>query len=241
MEWKIGCSGYHYPGWKGIFYPESLAQRKWFEFYSKHFSTLELNVFYYRFPRLEVVQRWRDRSPAGFCFSVKAPQQITHLRKMADARNMVGEFSQLAREGLGEKLGCVLFQFPSSFEYNVENFARLIEMTDLNVRNVFEFRHASWWNPDVYEALKRADIGFCAMSHPQLPNQVVNTTDSLYYRLHGVPHLYSSAYDVPTLERLAQEIIATGSKQSFIYFNNTAEGHAITNARQMQEICELVH
>ena len=73
MEWKIGCSGYHYPEWKGTFYPEDLQQRKWFEYYCTHFNTLELNVTYYKFPRLESLKRWNERSPDGFSFSIKAP------------------------------------------------------------------------------------------------------------------------------------------------------------------------
>ena len=82
---------------------------------------------------------------------------------------------------------------------------------------------------------------FCGMSHPSLPDDVVATTDTLYYRFHGVPHLYNSLYDIQLLEQTAQRIITHGARKAYLYFNNTAAGHAITNAKQLHDICELVH
>lgn len=242
MEWKIGCSGYHYPEWKGEFYPETLSQRKWFEYYTTHFNTLELNITYYKFPRTELLRRWYERSPAGFLFTVKAPRHITHFKKFSDAHRMVGEFNRAVNDGLGDKLGCVLFQFPSNFQYDPERLDRITGLIDGSVRSVLEFRHASWWHPSVYEALKKANLIFSGMSHPSLPDEVVlSTADTLYYRFHGVPHLYNSTYETQKLEQIAQQIFSSGARQAYLYFNNTAAGHAITNAKQLQDICEFVH
>lgn len=239
MEWRIGCSGYHYPDWKGIFYPENVAQRKWFEFYCSHFNALELNVTYYKFPRIDALKNWYTRSPEGFSFTVKAPRHITHFRKFKDAQQMLNDFYGTAKDGLGEKLGCVLFQFPSNFHYDAERLARITGIIDATVRNVIEFRHESWWNPAVYEALTKSGISFCGMSHPMLPDTVMGTTETLYYRFHGVPHLYNSKYETQVLEKIVKEIlIQRRVTRSFVYFNNTADGHAITNAKQLQEICE---
>ncbi len=77
-KWWIGCSGFHYKGWRGKFYPEGLPQKKWFEFYCQYFNTVELNTTFYRFPRIGDLRAWYDRSPDGFRFSVKAPRFITH-------------------------------------------------------------------------------------------------------------------------------------------------------------------
>ena len=241
MEWKIGCSGYHYPDWKRIFYPEDLPQRKWFEYYCEHFNTLELNVTYYKFPRTDTLKSWYDKSPGGFTFTVKAPRHITHFKKFRDAQQMLNDFNGAAKEGLGDKLGCVLFQFPSNFHYDAERLTRLTDMLDVSVRNVLEFRHESWWNPAVYELLKKNKISFCGMSHPLLPDTLIDTSDTVYYRFHGVPHLYNSKYEVQSLEQAVRAIIKTGVREAYVYFNNTADGHAITNAKQLQEICELVH
>ena len=242
MEWKIGCSGYHYPEWKGLFYPRDIPQRKWFEFYCENFNTLELNVTYYKFPSVEILKNWYSRSPAGFSFTVKAPRYITHFKKFAEAQRMLQDFNNATREGLSEKLGCVLFQFPSTFQYEPDRLSRIIGMLDGSVRNVVEFRHESWWNAGVFKALGKANITFCGMSHPTLPDTVIANTDTLYYRFHGVPHLYSSEYEVQKLEQTVQQMLKQrGGRRAFVFFNNTAEGHAVLNARQLQDICELVH
>lgn len=241
MQWNIGCSGYHYPEWKRLFYPEDLAQRKWFEHYCTRFNTLELNVTYYRFPRPGTLKRWYDRSPHDFTFSVKAPRHITHFKKFSDAQRMLMDFYTAAQEGLREKLGCVLFQFPSNVVFAYDRLMRILDMLDPSIRNVLEFRHHSWWDVTVYEAFSKANTTFCGMSHPMLPETPVKTTDTVYYRFHGVPHLYSSRYELQKLEELAQNMIKQGPRSAYIYFNNTAEGHAVTNAKQLQEICEFVH
>jgi uncharacterized protein YecE (DUF72 family) len=242
MKWKIGCSGYHYPEWKGHFYPENLSQQKWFDFYCQHFNTLELNATYYKFPKVGFLKNWYDRSPEGFSFSVKAPRHITHFKKFRDAQQLLNDFNETAKTALAEKLGSVLFQFPSNFRYEPERLSRIIEMLDTSVRNVLEFRHESWWVPAVYQTLSEADITFSGMSHPNLPDSVIGTTDTLYYRFHGVPHLYTSGYEVAKLEQVVRELLAhSRARQAFVYFNNTAEGHAVLNAKQLQDICELVH
>jgi uncharacterized protein YecE (DUF72 family) len=242
MEWKIGCSGYHYPDWKRIFYPEDTPQRKWFEYYCEHFNTLELNVTYYKFPRLENLKSWYARSPKAFSFTVKAPRHITHFKKFSEAHRMLQDFNDTVKEGLEDKLGCVLFQFPSNFQFEPERLSRITDMLDASVRNVLEFRHPSWWNKAVYRTLRKNKISFCGMSHPELPDTAISTGETLYYRFHGVPHLYNSRYDSRKLELVAQDLLSQSEgRQAFVYFNNTADGSAVANAKQLQEICELVH
>lgn len=241
MEWKIGCSGYHYPDWRRIFYPEDIIQRNWFDYYCRHFNTLEVNMTYYKFPRLEWLKRWHARAPEAFSFTVKAPRHLTHFKRFKEARQMLDDFNGTIREGLAEKLGCILFQFPSDFVYNAERLARITETLDASGRNVLEFRHESWWKEEVYQALTKVNLIFCGMSHPLLPDDVVATTDTIYYRFHGVPHLYSSRYEIQKLEQVVQAMINRGGRSAFIYFNNTADAHAVTNAKELQDICELVH
>jgi uncharacterized protein YecE (DUF72 family) len=155
---------------------------------------------------------------------------------------MLQDFNETIKDGLGEKLGCVLFQFPNNFQFESERLARITDVLDASVRNVVEFRHESWWNNIVYKTLKKNRITFCGMSHPALPDAAVGTSETLYYRFHGVPHLYSSKYDSRKLEQVAQDLLnQRQGKEAFVYFNNTADGSAVTNAKQLQEICELVH
>jgi uncharacterized protein YecE (DUF72 family) len=244
IEWKIGCSGYHYAEWKRIFYPEDLVQRKWFEFYAQHFKTLELNVTFYRFPRHNVLQSWYDRSPENFSFAIKAPRLITHYKRLNDAQRALRDFYAIAKAGLKEKLGCVLFQFPSSFVYEEHRLERIVSLLDQTTNNVVEFRHASWWQDVVFKSFAERNITFCGMSHPDLPDQVIRTTRSIYYRFHGVPHLYSSQYETEKLEQVMNEIYnlqsVQGVDEAFVLFNNTAEGAALVNAKQFQELNESV-
>src|SRR5690606_7984651 len=151
------------------------------------------------------------------------------------------DFYRVATDGLGRKLGCVLFQFPADYTFREDRLLRITGLLDSSVTNVLEFRHASWWNDTVFETLKRANVSFCGMSHPSLPDEVMATTDTIYYRFHGVPHLYQSRYETAKLEQVVQDIQRQGGRRAFVFFNNTAEGHAITNAKQLQEICEFVH
>ncbi|MEX1241702.1 MAG: DUF72 domain-containing protein [Cyclobacteriaceae bacterium] len=242
MEWKIGCSGYYYPEWKRIFYPEDLPQKEWLEYYCTQFNTLELNGTYYKFPRVEFLKKWHARSPSGFSFTVKAPRFITRFKKFREAQKMLQDFNETVKASLEEKLGCILFQFPSSFQYEADRLSRIVDVIDRSVKNVLEFRHESWWNPAVYEALTEAGISFCGMSHPKLSEKVIRTTDTIYYRFHGVPHLYTSGYEPRNLELVVQEIFRLRDiRHAYVYFNNTADGHAVTNAKQLQDICELVH
>jgi uncharacterized protein YecE (DUF72 family) len=240
-QWKIGCSGYHYGDWKRIFYPDGLSQRKWFEYYAQHFDSLELNVTFYRFPKIEFLQSWYDRSPDKFTFSVKVPRLITHYKKMNDAQHLLADFYNTVQQGLGEKLGCVLFQFPSSFVFDEHRLEGIINLLKNPVKNVVEFRHESWWKAEIYKTFAENNITFCGMSHPNLPDQVIKTTKTIYYRFHGVPRLYWSEYEDQKLEQVIAEVQQyEGVQEAYIYFNNTAEGTAIIDAKKFQKYCTSV-
>ncbi|MCB2409790.1 DUF72 domain-containing protein [Hymenobacter lucidus] len=233
--WYIGCSGFHYRHWRGAFYPEKLPQRRWFEFYSQHFNTLELNVTFYRFPQLSFVENWYAISPADFCFSVKAPRLITHYKQFNDCAPLLADFYGTLREGLREKLGPVLFQLPPRTAYSQERLHRIVESLEPGFTNVVEFRHPSWWHEEVFQELSRHRISFCGQSHPALPPAVIANTPVLYYRLHGVPELYKSPYAEAELEQLADSIAQeSGVQQAFIYFNNDIDASAIRNGLQLR-------
>src|SRR5262245_59274802 len=107
MNWHIGCSGFHYREWKGMFYPEKTPQRLWFEYYSSQFNTLELNVTFYRFPQLSFLQNWYQKSPENFQFTVKVPRLITHYKQFNETQDMLNDFYGTVKEGLKQKLGAV--------------------------------------------------------------------------------------------------------------------------------------
>jgi uncharacterized protein YecE (DUF72 family) len=237
MKWWIGCSGFYYNHWRNVFYPEDLPKSKWFDYYKERFNTLELNVTFYRFPQLSVFENWYKKSPKKFSFSVKAPRLITHYKQFNDTAKMMAGYYATIREGLQDKLGCVLFQLPPRSVYTEDRLQRILDTMDLTFNNVLEFRHTSWWNGQVYRTLGKHKISFCGMSHPSLPDEVVQNSPVVYYRFHGTPELYKSPYDISFLEKVAEEISANKkTKKAFLYFNNDIDGSAIKNARELHEI-----
>ena len=234
IQCHIGCSGFHYKDWKEIFYPKGVPQRLWFEYYCQHFNTLELNVTFYRFPQVGMLESWYEKSPVDFSFSVKAPRLITHYKKMNDCEKLLDDFYDTVTEGLKEKAACILFQFPPSFDYTLERLEKIINNFNPQFSNVVEFRHASWWNEEVYKKLGKNRITFSGISHPRLPDKFIVNTSLFYYRMHGVPKLYQSPYTTAFLKDIAKTIRSSPKiKNAFIYFNNTMSGAAIKNAKEM--------
>ena len=237
VNWYIGCSGFHYKHWKERFYPAGLPERKWFEFYCENFKTLELNVTFYRFPQLSSLQGWYNKSPADFRFAVKAPRGITHYKKFNDVTELVTRFYETINDGLQEKLGPVLFQLPPQFIYDEQKLERIINNLSPLFKNVVELRHASWWRQDVYDALASHNITFCGMSHPALPDDIIQNTSVIYYRFHGVPDLYRSPYSTQSLQKVTDIINANpNTKEAWCYFNNDIDASAILNTKEMMKI-----
>jgi uncharacterized protein YecE (DUF72 family) len=234
MNWHIGCSGFHYKDWKGRFYPEDLPQRKWFDYYCEHFKTLELNVTFYRFPQLSFLQNWYAKSPADFRFAVKAPRAITHYKKFVEAADLISSFYDTINNGLQEKLGPVLFQLPPSYNYTEERLDGIISSLNPTFKNIVEMRHASWWNADVYQSLRKHNISFSGMSHPNLPDDVIKNTPVIYYRFHGVPNLYRSPYSMEFLQKVIDAVQHDiDIKEAWFYFNNDYDAVGVKNAKEM--------
>ncbi len=231
-----GCSGFHYKEWKDIFYPENLPQSKWFQFYCEHFNTLELNVTFYKFPTEKSLAKWYSSSPVDFKFSVKAPRLITHYKKFNECGSLLRDYYNSISAGLQEKLGCVLFQLPPQLIYTPEILDLMINSVDPSFQNVFEFRHISWWNENVFEQFKKRHLIFCGASFPNLPDEVTVTTQNLYYRFHGVPVLYKSVYTEDSIANIYRQIRNAEPKEAWIYFNNTWGNAAIINSKYLQTL-----
>ena len=141
----IGCSGYYYKEWKGLFYPAGLAAKEWFRFYCMHFNTIEINSSFYRIPPAASLDRWYRDSPEDFLFSLKAPRVITHLKRFQIDNSEIRAFYELLATGLQEKLGCILFQLPPSFTFTAERLRLICMQLNFPGSRVVEFRHESWW------------------------------------------------------------------------------------------------
>lgn len=229
----VGCSGFYNRQWKGIFYPEDMPSKEWFNYYCQHFNTYEINATFYKFPTLRVMQNWYKKAPEGFTYAVKVPKTITHIKKFEDCKDEVEQFYSVVNEGLADKLGCILFQLPPGFSYSEERLHIIISSLNPKFKNVVEFRNESWWRQDVYDAFAVHNITFCTVNYPKLPVKVITTAAIGYVRLHGNLKLFYSEYNEVELAELQEDILAQGTlSEVFVYFNNTASSAAIINAQQ---------
>ena len=200
----VGCSGWYYWHWKGLFYPENLASNRWFDHYASRFSTVELNAPFYSWPTLSTVKTWvRQAGRRKMIYTVKVSELITHTKRFSGTKTLVRDFGVIA-DVLGPRMGCFLFQLPPSFRYSAGALKRIVAQLEPNRRNVVEFRHPSWWNETVFQAFREAGIIFCSCSGPRLPDQLVKTSDDIYVRFHGIKRWYRHDYSKTELAPWAE-------------------------------------
>jgi uncharacterized protein YecE (DUF72 family) len=232
LQIYLGCSGWFYWHWRGLFYPETERTDRWFKHYASIFDTVELNAPFYRWPKPATVKVWRRSAPANFRYSVKVNQLITHEKRLKRTKKLIREFYGIAQT-LGPQMGCFLFQFPPSYKYTPSRLTSLVRQLDPGQRNAVEFRHKSWWRRAVYRHLAAAGITFCSVSAPRLPDDLITTSEILYLRFHGRTRWYRHDYSAEELSQWAERITETDAREAWIYFNNDREGFAIKNAREL--------
>ncbi len=235
---RIGCSGFNYPHWKGIFYPQGLPQNKWFQYYCTVFSTVELNVTFYRLPLPATFDKWYQETPPDFEFSLKGSRFITHIKKLLDPAEPLSLFFKSALQ-LKEKLKVVLWQFPPQFKINAARligFMRLLR--DYPVRNTLEFRHESWITEDVINICKEHAVSLCMADWPEFIDDLPVTSDFIYIRRHGEGGGYDTCYSKAALKKDAKRINSylKEGRDVFLYFNNDALGYAPQNAQELMEL-----
>ncbi len=236
MKVHIGCSGYNYKEWRGPFYPQKMPQRKWLEYYSSIFDTVEINNTFYRFPRENALNSWKETVDKNFQFTLKGHRYITHRKKLKEVSESVRDFEVLAKL-LKKNLGCVLWQLPPNLHRNDEKLEEFCQTLDPTLKNVLEFRHDSWYDVEVYKILKKNKIIFSSISSPEFPDDLITTGNVGYLRFHGTgkdwyDHLYSEA----ELQEWHKKITDSGLKEIYIYFNNDIHAHAPENARQLKKM-----
>lgn len=236
MEVHVGCSGWFYSHWRGIFYPaHEIGTKLWFAYYANVFRTVELNAPFYHWPKPATVRRWKREAPPGFRYSVKVNRGITHDRRLVGTAKLVREFLAIG-DALGPQLGCFLFQFPPSFHHNARRLAAVLKQLPSPHRAAIEFRHRSWWREDVYRALADHGLAFCAVSAPRLPSTLPAGGDLAYVRLHGPKQWYRHDYSDEELTDWARRIVGSGAKEAWVYFDNDHHGHAVKNALRFRRI-----
>ena len=230
---RIGCSGWNYDHWRnGVFYPPRCPPRLWLEYYARHFNTVEVNATFYRLPKRDVVANWVETSPAEFLFVVKMSRYITHLKRLLDldagVRRFYERIEPLVRS---PKLGPVLWQLPANFWRDDKRLAGALAKLPPG-RHCFEFRHESWFAPEVYELLRSRGAALVIGDDPRRPFQTHElTADWTYIRFHSGSRGRRGNYSETELEEWAQRIDHWRCDHDvYAYFNNDREGFAIKNA-----------
>jgi uncharacterized protein YecE (DUF72 family) len=232
---RIGISGWRYEPWRGVFYPEGLAQRRELEFCGQHFSTVEINGSFYSLQRPEYYEAWYRETPPGFLFSVKGSRYITHMLRLRNVEKPLANFYASGILNLRDKLGPFLWQFPEMFHYkperleaffkllprHTEEALRLARRRDARMtgrsrlaidarrplRHAIEIRHESFMNEEFVSLLRKHDIGLVvADTAGKWPKMLHVTSGFVYVRLHGDVRIYTSGYSSRALAVWARRI-----------------------------------
>jgi uncharacterized protein YecE (DUF72 family) len=248
----LGTSGFSYNDWVGEFYPRGLARRDWLNHYAREFNALELNSTYYAIPKLSILEAMIRKTGEGFLFSVKANQEMTHQRQQ-DGQVFQAFVDMLQPFIDAGKLGCVLAQFPFSFYASRQNFNYLAlfreRMKEIPI--VIEFRNAQWLKPEVFDWLRKHNLGFCCVDEPQLPNLLPPvaevTTEIGYVRFHGrnvakwwqhqhAYERYDYTYSADELKEWLPRLDKLNSlaAKTFVFANNHWRGQSVSTIRQLR-------
>jgi uncharacterized protein YecE (DUF72 family) len=237
---RIGCSGWNYKHWRGRFYPEPMSSKKWLEYYSGFFDTVELNNTFYRLPSPSVFREWQAQAPRSFLFSVKVNRFLTHMKKLKNARAPLSKFLSRARL-LKNHLGPLLYQLPPRWHLNLERLEDFLKLLPSDLQHVFEFRDSSWLNEQVFELLKKYHASLCLHDMPGLEQMPRGIGPIGYVRFHGAAKKYQGGYPDATLRRwwhwMEKELRA--GRDIYAYFNNDAEAHAVHDAQRLKELGHL--
>jgi uncharacterized protein YecE (DUF72 family) len=228
---RIGCSGWNYKHWRERFYPKGLPPARWLDLYAQRFDTVEVNSTFYRLPRRESVARWVAQSPPGFVFTVKASRYLTHIKRLTDMeaglRLFYERIDPLVRS---PKLGPVLWQLPGTFRRDDERLAAALVALPEG-RHCFEFRHESWFAPEVMALLREHGVALVIGDHPERPFQTRElTAEWTFVRFH-YGRAGNGNYGEDELETWAHQLDAwrADGVAAFVYFNNDWEGYALEN------------
>lgn len=236
---RVGTSGWTYD-WPR-FYGDAPKTRR-LERYAERFDAVEVNASFYRLMTQETYARWRDVTPPGFRFAIKANRYLTHLKRLIDPASSIALERERA-EALGDKLAVVLWQIPARQRRDDERLAGWLRALDRgwpDVRHAFEPRHRSWFTDEVARRLEDHGVAVCMSDSPRWPLWDRVTTDLVYVRLHGHTRLYRSGYASATLRRWAERVRRWRARGLgvHVYFDNTDEQRAPWDALRLRAMLE---
>jgi uncharacterized protein YecE (DUF72 family) len=217
MEIRVGTSGYAYKEWRGSFYPEKLKPAEMLRYYAERFSTVEINNTFYKLPERGTLERWAEQVPAGFVFVLKASQRITHRQRLSGESKETVDYLFDVASALGARLGPVLFQTPPFLKKDVARLRAFLDFLPQQRPAAFEFRHDTWRDDEVYEALRARNAALvCADTEEsgETGAPIVPTADWGYLRLRRCD------YDDQSLLPWVSRIRSQPWRRAFVFFKH---------------------
>jgi len=217
MRVRVGTSGYSYKEWKGSFYPEDLPAAGMLAYYAERLPAVEINNTFYRMPKPALLEGWSAEVSPDFRFILKASQRITHFKRLKDAGSEVEYFFGVAST-LGDRLGPALFQLPPNLKKDLPRLQAFLSIIPAGRRAAFEFRHASWFEDDVFQALRAASAALCIAEDEELATPLVPTAGWGYLRLRR------QDYDDAAVAAWAEKVRGQAWLEAYVFFKHEDAG-----------------
>jgi uncharacterized protein YecE (DUF72 family) len=230
MQFFVGTSGYGYKEWRGSFYPEKMPPTQMLNYYAQHFSAVELNNTFRKMPEASELKARAKETPSDFRFTLKAPQVITHFRRLKEVTTEAKTFLRAA-SALKRRLGPLLFQFPPNFKKDLPRLEAFLKQLGKRTRAAFEFRHPSWFDDDVYAALRTHAAALCVAEVDEEPTPtIVSTAPFGYLRLRRTD------YRDQRLRTWIKKICSQPWNEVFVFFRHEETRSGPRFARRFLEL-----
>ena len=233
MRLIAGTSGYCYKEWRGHFYPEKMAESDMLRYYAERLPTVEINNTFYRIPAPKMLARWAEEVPPEFTFTLKAPRQITHERRLREAESPLGAFLERSAT-LGDKLGVLFFQLPHFLKKDVSRLRDFLELIPAERRTAFDFRNATWQDDDVYETLRARGAMLCVTDNEAGDTAFVSTASCGYLRLRR------THYEDDELRAWAERLAVEPLECCYVYFMHEDDALGARFAMVMNEAWKTI-
>ena len=232
MKIYVGTSGYAYKEWKGKFYPEKISPQEMLRFYSRRLNTVEINNTFYRMPKQSVLKSWSDQVPDGFVFALKAPQRITHVKRLRDVSDEC-EYLFRTLSVLDEKLGPILFQFPKSFRAALPALKDFLALVPGEMACAFELRNPSWLDDAILDLLRERGLSLCIADADEEPaNGIISTARWGYLRLRR------SDYTDGDLSQWLERVLQQDWERAFVFLKHEDASKGPEMAVRLRELAE---
>jgi uncharacterized protein YecE (DUF72 family) len=230
MNLYVGTSGYSYKEWKGTFYPQKLPAKQMLSYYSAHLRTVEINYTFRRMPTASILDTWAGAVPADFRFVLKAPEAITHRKRLQDVGDSLTKFLEVASK-LKERLGPLLFQLPPNFKKDASRLRAFLALLPSERRAAFEVRHPSWFDDEIWGLLREHRVALC-IADAEADFEVPVVTTAAW----GCLRLRRPDYDDVALKRWIKQVRNQDWQDAFVFFKHEDEAKGPQLARRFLEL-----